>query len=116
MAYNEQLAERLRKSLAHLHNVGEKKMFRGLAFMVDGKMCINVSGDDLMCRFNPVLQQTVAAKKGFRPMMMKGKQLDGYAYISEEGFTSKKDFDYWVNLCLEFNKEAKASKKRSKTG
>jgi TfoX/Sxy family transcriptional regulator of competence genes len=114
MAYNEKLAAQIRKALAHLPNVEEKKMFRGLAFMVDDKMCINVSGDELMCRFHPSMQETVMKKKGVRPMVMKGKQLDGYAYVNEEGFSSKKDFDYWVNLCLEFNKEAKASKKTAK--
>ena len=111
MAYNEKLATRIREALSHRNDVEEKKMFKGVAFMVDGKMCINVSGDEMMCRFDPSLHQTVALKKGFRPMIMKGKQLNGYAYISEEGFKSKKDFDYWINLCLEFNKEARASKK-----
>jgi TfoX/Sxy family transcriptional regulator of competence genes len=112
MAYNEKLAARIREALADLSDVEEKKMFRGLAFMVNGKMCINVSGDEMMCRFDPSLQETVANKKGFREMIMKGKALNGYAYVTEEGFKSKKDFDYWLNLCLQFNKEAKASKKR----
>jgi TfoX/Sxy family transcriptional regulator of competence genes len=115
MAYNEALASRVRKALAHLGNVEEKKMFKGIAFMVDGKMCINVSGDELMCRFRPSLQETVAQRKGYRAMIMKGKQLDGYAYVSKEGFESVEDFKYWVNLCLEFNKEAKASKKKPRS-
>ena len=46
--------------------------------MVDGKMCINVSGDNLMCRFNPALQKEIAEKTGFEPMIMKGKGLKGY--------------------------------------
>ncbi len=44
-------------------------------------------------------------------MIMKGRELKGYGYISEEGIKSKKDFDYWVSLSLDFNKQAKASKK-----
>ena len=83
--------------------------------MVNGKMCINVSGDELMCRFDPSLQELVASKKGYREMIMRGKMLKGYAYVRSEGFTSKKDFDYWINLCLQFNKDAKASKKKAKT-
>jgi len=111
MAYNEKLAEKIREALGHLDQVEEKKMFRGLTFMVNGKMCISVSGEELMCRFHPSRQETVAEKKGFRPMIMKGKFLKGYAYISKPGFQSKKDLDYWIGLCLEFNKEAKSSKK-----
>ena len=114
MAYNEKLAARIREALSHRDDVEEKKMFKGLAFMVDDKMCINVSGDEMMCRFDPSLQENISHKKGFRPMIMKGKQLNGYAYISEEGYKSKKDFDYWINLCLQFNKEAKSSKKTKK--
>jgi TfoX/Sxy family transcriptional regulator of competence genes len=112
MAYDEKLADRLREALSHLPKVTEKKMFSGVAFMVNGKMCINVSHDELMCRFDPALFETVVEKPGFRPMVMRGRQLNGYCYISPEGFKSKKDFDFWVNLCLDFNSRAKASKKK----
>lgn len=78
-------------------------------------MCVSVSGDEMMCRFDPALHETVAKKNGFRTMIMKGREYKGYGYISEEGMKSKKDFDYWVNLCLEFNSRAKHLKKvRSK--
>jgi TfoX/Sxy family transcriptional regulator of competence genes len=116
MPYNEKLADRIRERLADLPDVEEKKMFRGVAFMVNGKMCVNVSGDDMMIRFDPELTETVLEKKGSRPMIMKGRELKGYAYISEEGFKSKRDFEYWIELCLGFNEKAKASKKRKKTG
>ena len=114
MAYNEKLADRIREALQHLPKVEEKKMFRGVTFMVDGKMCVSVSGDEMMCRFDPALQEMVAEKKGFRNMIMKGREYKGYGYISEEGIKSKKDFNYWVGLCLDFNKRAKASKKKKK--
>lgn len=114
MAYNEKLADRIRAAFAHLPKVEEKKMFRGVTFMVDGKMCVSVSGDEMMCRFDPAMQETAAEKNGFRTMIMKGREYKGYGYISEEGIKSKKDFDYWVNLCLEFNGRAKASKRSKK--
>ena len=114
MAYNEKIADRIREALQHLPKVEEKKMFRGVTFMVDGKMCVSVSGDEMMCRFDPALQEMVAEKKGFRNMIMKGREYKGYGYISEEGIKSKKDFNYWVGLCLDFNKRAKASKKKKK--
>lgn len=114
MAYNEKLTNRIREALADISKVEEKKMFRGITFMVDGKMCVCVSGDEMMCRIDPALHETLAEKNGFRTMMMKGREYKGYGYISEEGIKSKKDFDYWINLCLDFNKRAKASKKKKK--
>ena len=112
MPYNEKLADRIREALVGQRKVEEKKMFRGLTFMVNGKMCIAVSGEEMMCRFDPKLQDEVAEKNGFRSMIMKGKEYKGFGYLSQEGIKSKKDFDYWINLCLSFNKVAKASKKK----
>lgn len=114
MPYNEKLADRIREALQHLPKVEEKKMFRGVTFMVNDKMCVSVSGDEMMCRFDPALQETVAEKNGFRTMIMKGREYKGYGYINQEGIKLKKDFDYWIGLALDFNKRAKASKKQNK--
>lgn len=116
MAYDTQLAERVREHLSKTPRlkIEEKHMFSGLAFMVNGEMCVNVSGDNLMCRFDPALQEEVAEKNGFEEMIMKGRKLNGYCYVSPDGFKSKKDFEYWINLCLDFNEKAKASKKTNK--
>ena len=112
MAYDEKLADRIREALSHLSKVEEKKMFRGVTFIVNGKMCVSVSGNEMMCRFDPALQETVIKKKGFRLMIMKGRVYKGYGYVSPEALKSKKDFDYWLNLTLDFNSKAKASKKK----
>ena len=114
MAYSIILAERIRTYLEGKPdlNVEEKEMFRGLAFLVNGKMCVNVSGENLMCRFDPELEHEVAERRGFQPMIMKGKQLRGYCYVSKEGYTSKANFEYWLTLCLNFNEHAKLSKKK----
>ena len=112
MAYDTKLVDRIREFLAQLPNlqIEEKKMFRGLTFMINGKMCINVSGEKLMCRFDPKLTQDVAEKNGFLPMIMKGKEYHGYCYVEPTGFKNKKDFEYWMNFCLCFNDRAKSSK------
>jgi len=112
MAYNERLADSVRETLQYLPRVEEKKMFRGLTFMVNDKMCISVSGDRLMCRFDPALQETVAERPGFEPMIMKGRVYKGFCYVNEHGFKSKKNFDYWISLCLGFNDKAKSAKKK----
>jgi TfoX/Sxy family transcriptional regulator of competence genes len=114
MAYDEKLAARIRQALAYLPEIEEKKMFRGVTFMVNGKMCVSVSGDEMMIRFDPALQETVAEKNGFRTMIMKDREYKGYGYISQQAIKSKRDFDYWVGLALDFNKRAKASKKTKK--
>ena len=117
MAYSIKLAERIRTYLEGMADlrIEEKEMFRGLAFLVNGKMCVNVSGDNLMCRFDPILESEVAERAGFQPMIMRGKQLHGYCYVTEDGYKSKADFEYWLKLCLDFNDKAKASKKKKTT-
>ena len=91
-------------------------MFHGLTFMVNGKMCINVSGENLMCRFDPKLQDEIAEKKGFQSMIMKGKEYKGYCYINPEGFKDKKNFEYFINVCLDYNKVSNKSKKKTMNG
>jgi TfoX/Sxy family transcriptional regulator of competence genes len=112
MPYSEKLANRIRESLGAIPKVEEKKMFRGITFMVNGKMCVNVSGEEMMCRFDPALQEEIAEKKGFRTMIMKGRVYKGYGYVSPDVIKSKKEFDFWIDLCLEFNVKAKSSKKK----
>ena len=86
-------------------------MFRGLTFMINEKMCISVSGENLMCRFDPTLHEIVAEKNGFMPMIMKGKEYKGFCYVDPIGLKSKKEFEYWINLCLDYNERANSSKK-----
>ncbi len=114
MAYDTNLADRVRNHLSEFTNqrVEEKKMFSGLAFTVNGKMCINISGQKLMCRFDPDRYEEISAKAGVEPMVMKGKELKGYCYVQPAGFKTKKDFEYWMNLCLDYNERAKSSKKK----
>ena len=113
MAYDTTLAEKIRTCLIEEtdKSVVEKTMFGGLAFMVNGKMCINVSGNRLMCRFDPSMHEELSIKPGFESVIMKGKLVIGYCYVNPEGFKSKHQFEFWLNLCLQYNNKAKASKK-----
>ena len=115
MAYNEKLTNRVRVALADIPNVEEKKMFSGITFMVNGKMCISVGNDRIMCRIDPSIHEKAIERKGCRTVTMKGREYEGYVYVSEEGIKTKKDFDYWVSLALDFNKWAKASKPARKS-
>jgi TfoX/Sxy family transcriptional regulator of competence genes len=112
MAYNENLAERIRERLAHLNNVEEKKMMGGLAFMVNDKMCVGIFKDELMCRIDPAIHEIVVEKHGCRTMDFTHRPMIGYILIEESGMRTKSDFDYWIELALEFNSKAKSSKKK----
>lgn len=114
MSYSTELADRLREYLASKPDltIDEKEMFSGIVFMVNGKMCVNVSHENLMCRFDPALQEELAERPGYEPMIMKSKEMKGYCYVRPEGFKSRKDFEFWVNTCLDYNPKAKASKKK----
>ena len=113
MAYDANLSDRIREYLSKYPdlNIEEKEMFRGLTFMINGKMCVCVSGDNLMCRFDPALYEEVAERNGFEPMLMKGRELKGYCYVNPTGIQSNRDFEYWIDLCLDYNDRAKPSKK-----
>lgn len=116
MAYDTNLVDRVREYLAEIPDieVEEKEMFAVLNFMVNGKTCICVSGENLMLRFDPSRQEELSEKDGYETMLMKGKEYKGYCYINPFGFKNKKDFEFYLNLCLDYNKEAKSSKRRKR--
>ena len=94
MAYNEQLTNRIREALADVPRVMEKRMFRGVTFMVHGKMCISAGDNTIMCRIDPAIHEEALSKKGCSTVKMKGRDYIGFVHVKEEGFQSKKDFDY----------------------
>ena len=114
MAYNTNLVNKVREFLAEIPNieVEEKEMFSILNFMVNGKTCICVSGENLMLRFDPKLQEEISKRNGYETMLMKGKEYKGYCYINPEGFTKRIDFEYFINVCLDYNKVSRKSKKK----
>ena len=113
MAYNEKLANRIRERLADLPIIEEKQMMGGLTFMVNGKMCVGIIKDELMCRIDPAIHETAVEKTGCRTMDFTKRPMMGYVMVDGSGMKTKKDFDYWINLSLDFNKKAKASKRKN---
>ncbi len=112
MAPRESLTERVRAALAHIPRVAERKMFGGTTFMVKGKMCISAGDRRLMCRIDPALHDTAITRRGVRTVKMEGRVYRGFVYVREEAVATKTDLDYWVKLCLDFNKHAKSSRMR----
>jgi TfoX/Sxy family transcriptional regulator of competence genes len=114
MAFSEQLSNRIREALAGLPQVEEKQMFGGICYMVNDKMCMGVVGDEMMCRIGPDQYESALERPGCREMLFTGKPMKGYVFVGAEGMRSKKEFDHWISLCLEFNAQAKPSKKKGK--
>ena len=115
MSYNEKLVDRIREMIAETHrNVEEKKMFGGLCFMVNDKMCLGVEKERLMVRLDPAVYDEVMEKDGCTPMDFTGKIMKGFVFVDIDALNTKKKLSYWVNLALEYNKIAKPSKKKKK--
>lgn len=112
MAYDEKLADRIRERLVHLENIEEKEMMGGLVFMYNGKMCVGIIKDEMMCRIAPELHEEVVEKRGCRTMDFTKRPMRGYILIDETGMRSNQDFDYWIGLAVDFNKRAKSSGKK----
>ena len=114
MAYDENLADRVRERFAKLCNVVEKEMMGGLVFMYNDKMCAGIIRDELMCRIDPDFHETAVEKNGCRTMDFTKRPMKGYIMVDETGMRSKSEFDFWINLAIEFNKKAKSSKRIKK--
>jgi TfoX/Sxy family transcriptional regulator of competence genes len=112
MSTSEQMLDRIREALADQPDVEEKKMFNGICFMVNGKMCV-CSGKGLMlCRIGEKQAKAVIEQHGVRQMVMRGKPMKDYVQVDESTLRTKKELEGWVRLALNFNKEAKSSKKK----
>jgi TfoX/Sxy family transcriptional regulator of competence genes len=113
MPYNEKLADRIREIISVTHkNVNEKRMFGGLCFMVNDKMCVGVEQERLMVRLDPSRYNEVMAKEGCRPMDFTGKVMKGFVFVDIDALNTKKKLEYWINLALDYNKIAKAARKK----
>ena len=111
--YNEKLADRTREIISLTHKkVIEKKMFGGLCFMVNDKLCVGVEQERLMVRLDPARYDEVIGKEGCKPMDFTGKVMKGFVFVDLDALNTNKKLNYWIDLALEYNKAAKASRKK----
>lgn len=117
MAYNEFLADRIKQIFVDKSvNFIEKKMFGGLCFMVDDKMCVGVVKDEVMARIGTEAYGDALQKDGCNEMNFTGRPMKGYVFLTDDAIDLETDLEYWVQLSLDFNPLAKASKKKKKEG
>ena len=112
MAYDEDLAGRVRAVLAKRRRVEEKRMFGGLTFMVGGHMCCGVLGGDLMVRVGPLAHAEAVARPQARPMDFTGKPMRGMVYVGVQGTREDADLEAWVDRGLRFVASLPAKKNR----
>jgi TfoX/Sxy family transcriptional regulator of competence genes len=103
MAYDEELADRIREQLTGEDGVGEKKMFGGLAFLVNGHMCVAASGQGgLLARVDPAGDDDALAQPHAEAMVMRGRPMDGWIRVAPEGVASESDLRSWVERGLAY--------------
>jgi len=97
MAYDEQLAERIRGQLAGEPGLTEKRMFGGLAFLINGNMAVSASSQGgLLLRVDPAQTEQLAAEPAARPFVMRGREMDGWLRVDTDTFSSDAELTQWV--------------------
>ena len=102
MAFDPELADRVRGVLAGVDSVMEKKMFGGLTFMLGGKICCGIVGDRLMVRVGPDAYYDALAEPFVAAMDFTGRPMKGMVYVDEEGLRQDDSLAGWVGRGVEF--------------
>src|SRR6185369_13290241 len=114
MAYDEKLADRIRRALGPDGDIEERKMFCGIAFLRGGRMFVGITGDDLMVRVGPDRYDESLGKPHVRPMDFTGRPMNGYVYVAPAGRRTDASLRAWVTLGARFVAALPAGKPRSR--
>lgn len=113
MPYNEYLSDRIARFFTEKSvPFTIKKMMGGLCFMVDGKMCVGVVRDEVMARIHADIYEVSLEKPGCKKMNFTGRPMKGFVFLTDEATDLDEDLYVWLQLALDFNPLAKASKKK----
>ena len=100
MAFDDTLAQRVRKHFDSRRDFVEKHMFGGVCFMIRGRMCCGIIDSSLMVRLDPDDADRVADQPHVRPMDFTGKSMRGYLFVDAEGVATPKALKQWVDRCV----------------
>jgi TfoX/Sxy family transcriptional regulator of competence genes len=117
MAFDEQLADRIRAVTRARSDIEERKMFGGLAFLVRGHMCCGIVGSDLMVRVGPDGFEDALAEAHVRPMDFTGRPSKGMVYVAPPGIRTASALRKWIERGIRFSETLparKASPRRTK--
>jgi hypothetical protein len=109
---NEQVADQVRELLVNEADVEEKTMFSGHCFLVNGRMCVCVNQEDLLCRIGHERMLEELENGRCRQMQMNGRASRDFVYVALADINGGMELRYWIDLCLQFNPQAKAAKKK----
>jgi TfoX/Sxy family transcriptional regulator of competence genes len=97
VAYDEDLANRIRELVAAEPGLTEKRMFGGLAFLINGNMSVSASGQGgLLLRVDPDQTDALLAKSHAQPFVMRGREMQGWLRVDVEGLRTKRELERWV--------------------
>ena len=102
MAVDEALAERVREALGGVEGLAEKRMFGGLAFLLNGNMAVGVHGDDLIVRLAPEQTEEALAEPGVRIFDMTGRPMKGWVLVGPGATANEDGLGAWVTRGLDF--------------
>jgi hypothetical protein len=102
MAYDEELAERVREVISARADLSERKMFGGIAFMVGGNMAVGVTGDELMVRLDPADSEKALTEDGVRVFDMTGRPMKGWILVSAERISGETGLSEWVDAGADY--------------
>jgi TfoX/Sxy family transcriptional regulator of competence genes len=103
MAFDDDLANRLRELISGQPDVTEQRMFGGLAFLIAGNMSVAASGQGgLLVRVEPDETESLLAKPHARPMEMRGREMKGWVRVDAEGVRTKRQLEPWVKRGVAF--------------
>ena len=98
MAYDDELANRIREVVQGEPGLTEKRMFGGLAFLIDGKMAVSASSKGgLLLRIDPTLTESLGIEPHVRPFEMRGRQMDGWLRVDVEVLETDDELGRWVS-------------------
>ena len=111
MAYDEELAGRIREVIAGEPGVSEKRMFGGLAFLIAGNMAVAASGaGGLMVRVDPGATEALAGEPHAGPFEMRGRPVDGWLRVDAAGVQTKAQLEPWVRIGVEYARSLPAKR------
>jgi TfoX/Sxy family transcriptional regulator of competence genes len=112
VAYDEDLAERLRELLADESGVSERKMFGGLAFLINGNMAVSASGQGgLLARVDPSDTAKLLTLQHVSLMEMGGRSMDGWLRVAPDGVRTKRQLSAWVSRSVAYARSLPAKRK-----
>jgi hypothetical protein len=102
MAFDTKLADRIRERLGKRKDLTEKKMFGGLAFLLNGNMCCGVHGDDMIVRLDPAGTDDALSKHHTRVFDLTGRPMKGWILVESKGLASAAPLDEWIGVATKY--------------